>query len=243
MVTDPVDRAEEFIQLFNQVEAFLVLAAGSKKHLPFTQLVDAASVHNAAVRANRSHLKQFAKLRNAIVHDAEYPPQIVAVPSEEAVLRFKSIAHEVLEPSPLIPMFATQVRCFSRSDRLSGVLRFMREHDFSQVIVRENDQRLTMLTVEGITKWLADDLHDKRNSASNAALDSVLPLEPPGCFIIMGPDKTIFDAVDAFSNAIHLKATRLYAIAITENGRDNDELIGFVTPWDLVHNPRLTEEG
>jgi hypothetical protein len=74
-------------------------------------------------------------------------------------------------------------------------------------------------------------------------LSSVLPLEPPGCFITMGSDKTIFDAVDAFSNAIHLKATRLYAIAITENGGDGEAPIGLVTPWDLVHNPRLAEEG
>jgi hypothetical protein len=243
MVTDPVDRAEEFIQLFNQVETFLSLVVGPKKHLAFAQLVDAASVHNAAVRANRSHLKQFAKLRNAIVHDAEYPPHIVAVPSEETLLRFKGIAHEVLEPSPLIPMFATQVRCFPPSDSLSGVLRFMRKHDFSQVIVRGNDRRLNMLTVEGITKWLADNLDDKQNSASNAALDGVLPLEPPGGFMIMGPNKTIFDAVDAFSNAIHFKATRLYAIAITKNGGDSDDPIGFVTPWDLLHNPRLAEEG
>ncbi len=243
MVTDPVDRAEEFIQLFNQVESFLSLLVRPKKPLPFVQLVDAASAHSAAVRANNGHLKQFAKLRNAIVHDADYPPHIVAVPSQEALLRFKGIAQEVLAPSPLIPTFATPVRCFSPSDTLSEALRFMREHDFSQVIVRDSDGRLSMLTVEGITKWLADDVDRNRNSANEMTLDSVLPLEPPGCFIIMGPDKTIFDAVDAFSNAIHLKATRLYAIAITENGGDSEAPIGFVTPWDLVHNPRLTEQG
>lgn len=242
-MTDPVDRAEEFIQLFNQIESFLSLQVGPKKPLPFVQLVDAASIHSAAVRANNGHLKQFAKLRNAIVHDAEYPPHIVAVPSLEALLRFKGIAQEVLEPSPLIPMFATQVRCFSPSDVLTEVLRFMREHDFSQTIVRDSDGRLSMITVEGITKWLADDLDRYQDSAKKTTLDSVLTVEPPGCFVIMGPDKTIFDAVDAFSNAIHLNATRLYAIAITENGGDSDDPIGFVTPWDLVHNPRLIEPG
>jgi hypothetical protein len=239
MVTDPVNRAEEFIQLFNQVETFLSLLVAPKKPLPFVQLVDAASVQSAAVRANNGRLRQFAKLRNAIVHDADYPPHIVAVPSLEALLRFKDIAQEVIKPNPLIPTFAAQVRCFSPSDTLSGVLRFMREHDFSQVVVSGNDGRLSMLTVEGITKWLADNVGGDQNSANKATLYSVLSLEPPGCFIIMGPDKTIFDAVDAFSNSIHLKATRLYAIVITANGGDSDEAIGLVTPWDLVHNPRL----
>jgi CBS domain-containing protein len=242
MVTDPVDRAEEFIQLFNQVESFLSLQVGPKKLLPFVQLVDAASIHSAAVRANNGHLKRFAKLRNAIVHDAEYPPHIVAVPSQEALLRFKGIAQEVLEPSPLIPTFATQVHSFTPSDRLSDVLRFMRKHDFSQVIVRGEDRRLSILTVEGITKWLADEVDGIENLASKTTVNNVLSLEPPGGFVIMGPKKTIFDAVDAFSNAVHINATRLYAIAITKDGSDSEDPIGFVTPWDLVHNPRLRQE-
>ena len=119
------------------------------------------------------------------------------------------------------------------------VLRFMRKHDFSQVLVRGGDGRLSMVTVEGITKWLADHVEGNQNSANGATLDRVLPLEPPGCLIIMGPNKTIFDAADAFTNSIHLKATRLYAIVITEDGGDSGAPIGFVTPWDLVHNPGL----
>ena len=238
-LTDPVDRAVEFIQLFNRVENFLLQLVKPQKFPRFWQLVDNASVLSAAVRTNSGDLKQFGNLRNAIVHDAAYPSHIVAVPSEQALLRFQSVVRDVLEPNPLIPTFATQVRCFFPDETLLAVLGFMRKHDFSQVIVRRTDRRLSMLTVEGITKWLADEMGGNLNSANRETLDKILPLEPPGCFIIMGPDKTIFDAADAFTNSIHHKATRLYAIAITENGGDCGEPIGFVTPWDLVHNPRL----
>lgn len=239
MLGDPVDRAEEFIQLFNRIESFLLQLVKPQKFPRFWQLVDDASVLSAVVRANSGDLKRFGNLRNAIVHDSGYPSHIVAVPSEEALLKFKSIVHEVLEPNPLIPMFATQVRCFSPGDTLPEALGFMRKHDFSQVMVRRGDGRLSMLTVEGITKWLADDVAGNQSLANKVTLDRVLSLEPPGCFIIMDPEKTIFDAADAFRNSIHRKATRLYAIAITGNGGDAGETIGFVTPWDLVHNPRL----
>jgi hypothetical protein len=120
-----VNRAEQFIQLFNRVENFLSHLVKPEKFMPFLQLVDAASALSAAVRANNGDLKQFAKLRNAIVHDANYPSHIVAVPSQEALLRCKGIAQEVLEPNALIPTFATQVRCFSPVDTLPRVLRFM----------------------------------------------------------------------------------------------------------------------
>jgi CBS domain-containing protein len=234
-----VDRAEEFIQLFNRVEKFLVQLVSPKKLPPFWQLVDAASERNGAVRAHAEDLKQFAKLRNAIVHDEAYPPHIIAMPSEEAIQRYARVVHEVLEPAPLIPTFNVQVRCFSLSDPLTSALAFMRDHDFSQVVVKTNDRRLSMLTVEGITKWLADNLDGEHSPPGNVMLQSVIALEPPGAFIVMAATKTVFDAVDAFTKSIHCEATRLYAIVITQSGTDTDDPIGLVTPWDLVHNPRL----
>lgn len=196
---------------------------------------------NAAVRANAATLKQFAMLRNAIIHNADYPPHIVAVPSPEALTKFNQVACQVLEPAPLIPMFARQVRCFSSSDTVPAVLEFMRRHDFSQVIVRKNSGNLCMLTVEGISWWLADNLRGNQIQLGAAILEDIIALEPPGGFKIMSQDRTIFDAADAFKNCIDCEATRLYAAVITRTGDDRDEPVGFVTPWDLVHNPRLQQ--
>jgi hypothetical protein len=235
---NPPDRAEEFIQLFNRVADFLWRLVNPEKFAAFGKLVDVAGTRSAAVNANAAALKQFAMLRNAIVHDADYPPHIVAVPSKEALSKFKQVAREVLEPKLLIPAFETQVRCFSLNDSLPTVLEFMRDHDFSQVMLRRSDRRLQMLTVEGITWWLADNLNGDQSQVNKAIIGDIIPLEPPGGFMIMGPDKTIFDAADAFRNAIHSEATRLYAIVITGNGGDSDAPIGFVTPWDILHNPR-----
>ena len=234
----PLERAEEFIQLFNRTERFLSQLVNPRRTAPFWQLVDDASDRSAAVRAHAVALKRFAMLRNAIIHDADYPPHIVAVPSSDALSDFKRVAQEVLEPKKLIPTFATQVRCFSLNDSLPRVLEFMREHDFSQVMVRSSEGRLQMLTVEGVTWWLADNLSGDQDRVKKAIIGDVIALEPPGGFMIFGPDRTIFDAADAFRNAIHREATRLYAIVITGNGNDSGTPIGFVTPWDILHNPR-----
>ena len=162
------DRAEEFIQLFNRVADYLWQLVNPEKFAAFGKLVDVAATRSAAVHANAAALKQFAMLRNAIVHDADYPPHIVAVPSSEALSKFKQVAGEVLEPKHLIPTFATRVRCFSLTDNLPKVLGFMREHDFSQVMVRNSGGRLGMLTVEGITWWLADNVGGDQNPVNAA---------------------------------------------------------------------------
>jgi CBS domain-containing protein len=234
-----MDRAEEFIQLFNRVEEFLSRLVNRAPYTRFERLVELASADNAAVRANANALGQFAKLRNAIVHGEGYPPHIIAMPSPEALSKFKKVVHEVIEPTPLIPTFEGPVRCFSPNETLPGVLEFMMKNDFSQAVVKENNGVLQMLTVEGVAWWLADNLKGNLIPADTVTLDAVIALDPPDTFLIMGPNKTIFDAADAFRNSIHSKATRLYAIVITENGGDRDKPIGFVTPWDLVHNPRI----
>jgi hypothetical protein len=173
-----MNRAEEFIQLFNRVEEFLSRLVNRASYTRFERLVEAASANNSAVRAYASALGQFGRLRNAIVHDEGYPPHVVAMPSHEALSRFKHVAHEVMEPTPLMPMFAREVRCFSPEDALLPVLAFMRQGDFSQVIMKSCNGSLHMLTVEGITWWLADNLDGSQLPAGAATLGDVIALEP-----------------------------------------------------------------
>jgi len=235
-----MDRAEEFIQLFNQVENFLSHLVNRADYMPFGKLVVQASTSNAAVRANASALGQFAKLRNAIVHDEGYPLHIVAMPSPEALAKFRQLVREVIEPTPLIPAFARQVHCFSPGDTLSAALEFMRQNDFSQIVVREVNGKLGMVTVEGIARWLADSFRGIALPEEAATIGDVLALEPPGAFNVISAKRNVFDAADAFRNSIHHDATRLYAIIVTENGDLCEEPIGFVTPWDLVWKPEPT---
>jgi hypothetical protein len=236
-----MDRAEEFVQLFNKVQDFLVSLTNRPRTIAFWQLVDAAAVQNAAVRSNSARLKQFAMLRNAIVHDAEYPPQIVAMPSEEALRGFKMISKQILQPRLLIPTFAAEVLCFSPNDSLADGLRYMRSTDFSQIVIKQDDRKLRMLTVEGITKWLAKELDSYDIAASRTTLGQALALEHPSCVIFMSPKQTVYDATDAFKNSVHQETTRLYAIIVTHTGTAAGSPVGFVTPWDLVHSPRLHE--
>jgi len=237
----PMDRAEEFIQLFNKVAHFLSQLVIPQNFAKFWTLVDSASVNSAAVRANAGDLKQFANLRNAILHDAEYPAHIVATPSIEALSKFRKVVRDVIEPPRLIPTFARHVRCFSPSDTLSAALGFMREHDFSQVVVKGVDGKLGMITVEGIAWRLADGISGTLPPADAAAIGEIVALEPPGAFRVMDARKNIFDAVDAFRNSIRRDSTRLSAILITENGDLEEEPIGFITPSDLVLNARLPQ--
>jgi CBS domain-containing protein len=155
--------------------------------------------------------------------------------------RLTIIAKQILQPRLLIPTFAAEVLCFSPEEHLADALRYMRKTDFSQIVIKQDDRKLRLLTVEGITKWLAEEVDGYHIAASRTTLGHALGREHPGCFLVMSPNQTVFDAADAFKNSVHRETTRLYAIIVTDNGNDAGLPIGFVTLWDLVHSPRLQE--
>ena len=79
-----MERATEFIQLYNQLSSRLSELAGGDRGIPFTTLADRVARGNSAVRAFLSELKDFAALRNAIVHNNGFPVRVIAEPSEGA---------------------------------------------------------------------------------------------------------------------------------------------------------------
>jgi CBS domain-containing protein len=233
-----VNRAERFIHLFNRIQSALLQLTGQSAATPFKEIVKKACTLSAAVRANRTRLEQSARLRNAIIHDEEYPPHIVAIPSEGALQRFEAAAQQILEPIRVMPTFSCKVHCFSVTDSLLAALSTMEENDFTQVACRENDGRLRLVTAEGVTNWLRRRREHYPAILDKTTLTDVLADEPAGCFTILAPDKTVFDAKEAFLS-IPRGATRIYAIIVTDDGTDKGQAVGFITPWDLLHNPRL----
>ncbi len=232
-------RADEFIQLFNQMEHFLTDLVKPASFVPFSRLIDIAACDNATVRTHSVSLKKFAMLRNAILHDENYPHHIVAVPSEETLAKFKKIARDIMMPLKLGHIVESDIFCFSLNDLLRTAIEYMRKHDYSQIIVRSPDSNLKMITSEGITWWLANQGHQNVIRIDTIRLADLLKFETPDSFMLMSSQNTIFDAAEAFKNVIHINSNRLYAILIMEQGDNDMNPKGIITPWDLVHNPKF----
>jgi hypothetical protein len=64
-----MDRTQQFLNRFNELEQFLRDTTNSKREVPFGGLIGRASSKNASVRRYERDLREFADLRNAIVHE------------------------------------------------------------------------------------------------------------------------------------------------------------------------------
>lgn len=228
-----MSRADEFIQFYNQISDFLREMTGSDKGAHFADLISRAARKNAAVRTEALRLRDYADLRNVIVHHHAYPAEIIAEPSVEALADFQRIVEAVTAPPLIYPMFQKHVDVFSPEQGLEAALTYMRDHDYSQIVVATNG-RLTLLTAEGIAGWLVLRASNNPVSLSDAQVQDALTCQNCEGLAIMSRNQTIFDAHEAFAGSVKEKVPRLYAIVITENGRATEHPLGLVTPWDLL---------
>jgi predicted transcriptional regulator len=226
-----MDRANEFVELYNQLDAFLSKLVDANERKAFSQLLDQASRRNAAVRKHVGVLKDYADFRNVLIHHRAYPRDTIAEPTEQALARFRRVIEDIKSPPRLIPKFQRDIRCFSPDDPLLEALVQMRENDYSQVVVSK-DCQLALLTSEGIGQWLGRQADADIISVREASVGDALEHDDPRAFRVMSRDKSVYDATAAFSE---LTDSRLFAIVVTQSGRLDQQPLGIVTPWDIFH--------
>jgi hypothetical protein len=82
--------SDRFLNAFNSIERYLREFAKQGKETRFYALVDLASNSNPAVRRFKDDLKEFADLRNAIVHERT-DGHVLAEPNDKAVNEIAAI--------------------------------------------------------------------------------------------------------------------------------------------------------
>ena len=228
-----MEKVEAFLTLYRELDEYLRRNAGQARDLPFAQRLDVLAQKHPVLRRNAAKLKDYADLRNALVHHRDPGGGWIAEPSEGALREFKQIVQAILSPQKLIPQFQkSNIRLFLPQDSLVAALH-MREHDYSQVVV-QTEEKLSLLTVEGIARWLEEQAQEEIISVRDAAIADAWKYEQPENVVIMSRNQTVYDAMEIFMQAIEQRKPRIYALLITGQGKATESLLGIITPWDLL---------
>lgn len=228
-----MNRTHEFIELYNCIDEYLCEFTDREQGINFQVVLNEAAEKNTVVRQHKARLKQYSRFRNTIVHDRHYLTDPIAEPTEATLESFRSIVSDITRPKRLIPTFRRSIRCFSTDEPLLAIISYMSANDFSQAVVRENGY-LTLLTVEGVARWLGAQAPAEIISVVEPTVSDALKLEISEAFIVLPHSKTVGDAREAFARSIEQKRPRLFAILVTHSGKRTEEPLGIVTPWDLL---------
>lgn len=225
-------RSELFLKSFSALENHLRSRTNCDRTVPFYQVVEKAANRLPAVRRLQDDLKEFADLRNAIVHERTdgHP---IAEPNDRAVRDIRRLESLLLAPSKVIPAFQVAVESVEASKPISDAVTTMRRRRFSQLPVIDAGRFLGLLTANTVARWLGSEAKDEIVSLTETPVRDVLEhTEDPDHFLFLGREATLFDVLDRF-DAFEAKGKRLDAALVTHTGNPNETLLGIITVWDV----------
>lgn len=228
----PVRNSDAFLAIFSDIEKWLRSAAGADKGVPFFQVVDRAAGRNATVRRYRDDLKEYADLRNAIVHERG-DGRVIAEPNERALTEFQLIRQALIDPPKVVPLFGREVKCRADEEPVGHAVADMRSGSFSQMPILRAGAVIAVLTSETVVRWLASEVENDLVSLMDTPIRDLLPhVEDEEHYCFLPRTASLHEAVSQFESFASRGKT-LDAILITEAGRPNQKLLGILTIYDL----------
>jgi predicted transcriptional regulator len=227
-----MSQAEQFLKAFANIEKWLRSTTNSDRSVPFYTLVDKVAESHAAARRYMVDLKEFADLRNAIVHERTdgHP---IAEPLPRVVQDIERLEALLTSPPKVLPLFQRKVECAEMDWSLSRAVVRMKSRTFSQLPVTRSGRFVGLLTANTIARWLGAKVDNDIVSITGVTVAEVLNhTEDVENHIFLKRDASLFEALASFDD-FEVRGKPLDAILITHSGKAADSLLGIITIFDV----------
>jgi CBS domain-containing protein len=229
--------AERFLDAFARIERHLRRRLeADRSSVGFSALVSRAVKSHVLVGSNADDLKDYAELRNAIVHERSDDHHPIADPYVTTVEGIERLA-ELLEspPTALAVIGPKTVEMCSPHTTVAEAARLMRDGSFSQLPVADDGRITAVLTSETITRWMASAMDDQGGVIlDDHTIAEALPHTEnrDHHWQLLGRQSSVFDATRLFD---HYSASGWFldALLITDRGQSDQKLLSIVTMYDL----------
>ncbi|MDF2675518.1 MAG: hypothetical protein K0R09_3790 [Clostridiales bacterium] len=226
--------SDRFLAAFNRIEVYLKEEGDSSKYESFSRALNKATYNNPMIKNFKEDLEKFSNLRNIIIHEEIRPNFVIAEPHIEVVERIEKIAEMFERPQRVIPNFKREVKKVNLNDNIAVPLRLIRS-GFSQFPVYDNGKFMGLLSDKCIAKWLAHFVDEGIKSISEVNVEEILKFDGSNGRNVrfINKNETIYNALSIFSEYRN-KNIQVEAILITQSGRADENLLGIITPRDIV---------
>jgi len=231
------DRATRFLQAFNQIEQELrgrvERRESDPKHLSFPMLLERSP---ELTERQVDRLKSFADLRNAIVHNPrDVDDEVIADPRESAVEWLEKQVQVILDPPLVMQVLQLSKPTVLRSsDDLGVFLQIVREKEYSQVPVQDEDGALHLVTTNTVTRWLAGEYITGTGAAIEHVRLSEIHRFAEDCddLVLRPRNLQAAEAVRIFAGQEGRNAPA--AIVLTEHGKNHQTPLGLCSQSDVA---------
>lgn len=226
--------SDRFLAAFARLEDALEALTGGRRHREsFANMVHQAGRKNASIRMFENDLREFAELRNAIVHDRGHG-YVIAEPHEKVVSEIERVTDIVLDPPRVSSLLDGPVVTLRPDQTLGDAAGAIRQTGFAQYPVYDDGALVGLLTYRALARWMAARFDAGEPVDPDVPVSQVLEFAN-SAHAVVARNAPVLDVVELFAeNARH--GRHLTAVLITRSGSDDESPLGIVTAADL---PRL----
>ena len=232
---EDIEKVEKFLNNYNLIDKFLRNTLNKEKESSFSSLVEDYS-RNYISWAYKDILKSYGYLRNLLEHERTKEFEYIAIPSLETINQIEKIYSEFTNPVKIYPKFQCPVISVKLTDTIFYVLQLIKENSFSQFpVYDENNNFIDFLTEKSITEWLSEYVTENSeviNFNKDATVKKVIEFEGIKDNYKFVSTETLLEHVDKF----FFDDRKLEAVLITQNGKENETLLGIITSSDILRN-------
>ena len=227
-----LSRAERFLNAYAAIEKEMKRILESTDHRPFFELVNKSVRINPIIERYRFDLKEYAELRNAIVHDRA-GGEIIAEPNSAVVKNIEHIAGLLLEPPRVLPLFKKEVLTLSAEQPVARAIRDLSKLSYTQAPIMEDGKVRGLLTLKMIVQWMGHSLANNTFDIEKTTIGDLLDqLNVSNGYEYVSAGKSLLEIPDLFYRWQD-QGEKLEAVLITENGKKDEPLLGIITNRDL----------
>ncbi|MGA9228318.1 MAG: CBS domain-containing protein [Mesobacillus sp.] len=228
------EQSGKFETAFNRIHKALREMVKETESDAFVELLYSGYKNHSLIRKYKSDLHQFAKLRNAIVHERVNADYYIAEPHIEVVERIEEICREFEKPQTALSIATSPVFYYYEDAYLKDVLKVINKFDFTRFPVYDKDDKyVALLTSTEIIQWMAQHFSSEVIHFEDVRIKELLTKGKNYFVTFVTEDASLYEIEELFER-YHTRGKKLQAVIITETGDRHGKPIGVITPWDLL---------
>lgn len=224
--------SERFEVAFNQIHESLKLIVKIEDDR-FKVLLDAGSRKHKMIDKYYNDLKQYAKLRNSLVHNKKELGRYIAEPHIDVVKQIEKISTIFNKPDYALSIATKEVIYFDYEDSILSTLQAIKKYGYSQYPVYKNKKCVGLLKTGDIVNWMSENIINTIVDVTDLKVGHVIANVKNHPIEFAPKSIDIFSIEDIYENK-HKEKVDLEVVIITENGRWDESPLGMVTAWDLI---------
>lgn len=234
--------SEKFLIIYNEIDNYFRKILNEDERTPHGELIRKISEKNKIFERYKFDLRSLADLRNAIVHNAyKRNADPIAEPHDYILEKYEIIKNSIMYPPLALDSIAIRVpNIFSTQmeDIAIEVMREMNRNIYTHVPVIDDGRIIGVFSESTMFSYLVnneDVIFEKEMLIKDFSEFLSVNDRENECFEFASRNATVIEIEEIFHRGFKDKK-RISVVFITQNGNQNEKILGLITAWDLLGN-------